>query len=426
MTGNYEYDAIGELFRQRLENHRTPVDGNGWNEIERRLGHRKDKSVARWWIGGSIAAAAAIALLLMVRTEPAVMVAAEESVPAHYEATSTIVEQEMTDVAQVDVAKPAEKSVQNNALAVLQPTDRKNQTNELALNDSMISSFNDSMIAFGEPDEVPLFHYSIIPLFNDSVTRLLSHSVTQEKLNLSLLDDEDLTIAGKTDKWMLVAVLGTGGYTYGNNDENRIFEQNASVTKASIGNDYAANLSHNIRSFDYMTMGDFKTINHLPPFSLGMTARKSLGRYGAIESGLVYNYLMSHFVWSDWANNNVRQTLHYVGIPVNMILYPQSNPKPNWRFYVASGFMIEKGVRAVYRQKTQREGEQRITTVRSSIDGMQWSLTGALGINYRVVKGFSFYFEPRLGYFFKNNQPISIRTEWPVNFSINMGLNYEL
>jgi len=379
----------------------------------------------------------------VVRTvthEPSVVIATEESVSAHHEAIPTITEQEMTDVAHVDVARPVEKPVQNSALAVLQHTGREDQTNEIMIqlfNDSIIQPFNDSMIAFGEPHEVQPFNDSMIalgesdgvPLFNDSVTQLLRPSVIQEKMNVSLVDDlleEDLTMSKKTNKWMLVAVLGAGGYANGMNEENKIYNEKASVSKASTGNNYATNLSHSIRSFDYMTMGDFKTINHLPPFSLGMTARKSLGRYGAVESGLVYNCLVSNFAWSDWTDYHVRQTLHYVGIPVNMVLYPQSSPKPNWRFYIASGFMVEKGLRAVYRQKNQREGEQRITIVRTSIDGLQWSLSGALGVNYRLVKGFSFYLEPRLGYFFKNNQPISMRTEWPVNFSINMGLNYEL
>jgi len=156
-----------------------------------------------------------------------------------------------------------------------------------------------------------------------------------------------------------------------------------------------------------------------------MTARKSLGQNGGFESGLVYNCLISNFTWSDWADYHVRQTLHYVGIPFNFVGYFNQS-KNNWRVYVSGGFMVEKGVRAVYRQNRQSWGEQRITIVRSSIDGLQWSLSSALGVNYRLVKGFSLYLEPRLGYYFKNNQPISIRTEWPVNFSINMGLNYEL
>ena len=141
-----------------------------------------------------------------------------------------------------------------------------------------------------------------------------------------------------------------------------------------------------------------------------------------METGLVYTYLASHF---EWSCHDVHQSLHYLGIPINMVVYLW-NSKPNWRIYLSGGFMAEKGLRAVYRQERQIQSEHRITTVRSSIDGLQWSLNGGLGVNYRFEKGWGIYFEPRAGYSFDNNQPISIRTEWPVYFGIHLGLNYQL
>ena len=171
-----------------------------------------------------------------------------------------------------------------------------------------------------------------------------------------------------------------------------------------------------------MSREEFTKLSHRPPLSLGVTARKSHGKHGAFESGLVYTCLVSHF---EWSGHHVQQSLHYVGIPLNVIVYT-GNFKSNWQVYISGGFMVEKGLRAVYRQEREIPSEHRVTTVRSHITGLQGSLNGALGVNYKLEKGWGLYFEPRLGYSFDCSQPVSIRTEYPFYFGINLGLNYEL
>ena len=422
MTGNYEYDAIGELFRQRFENHQMPVDDNDWDEIERRLGHKKNKSIKWLWIGGS-AAAAAVALLVIINTvtyEPAVMIATEKSVPA----------------------------VQNETIPIITAQET---TDDSIFNDSKIPLFNDSMIAFDEFVGIPfindsvtqLLSYSVIPSFNDSVTQLLSysatpslndsvtqslsHSVTQSLSYSITVDDifeEDDLPAKKTDKWLLAAAFGMGGYA--DNSSNILVYDTYQAPSDYLGlsgsnNEYATDLSNSIQPFRFMDREDFTNLTHLPPLSFGITARKNLGKYGGVESGLVYTYLSSRFEWSGY---DVHQYLHYLGIPVNMVVY-LGNSKSNWRVYLSGGFMVEKGLRAIYRQERQIQSEHRITTVRSHIPGLQWSLNGGLGINYKLEKGWGIYFEPRFGFSFDCNQPVSIRTEYPIYFGVNLGLNYE-
>jgi hypothetical protein len=167
---------------------------------------------------------------------------------------------------------------------------------------------------------------------------------------------------------------------------------------------------------------DFTNISHTLPFSVGITARKMLGNSVAVESGLVYTFLSSRFDWTDYT---AYQTLHYLGIPVNLIVYFGNPNYRNWRFYLLGGFTVEKGLRAIYKQE-ERQGNNNPITVRSSLDGFQWSLNGSLGISYTLEKNWSIHFEPRLAYSFDNNQPVSVRTEHPIYFGINLGLNYKL
>ena len=175
-----------------------------------------------------------------------------------------------------------------------------------------------------------------------------------------------------------------------------------------------------------MTKDDFTNISHSPPFSFGIMASKSREDGAGLEFGLVYTYLASRFDWSNWSNNRAYQGLHYIGIPVNLVGYLGKSKPDKWRVYLSGGIMVEKGLRAVYRQEMRSGNEIRNTTVRSSINGLQWSLNGGMGITRRLEKGFGIYIEPRVGYSFDNKQPISIRTESPVYFGINFGLNYKL
>ena len=410
MIGYSENDALGELFRQRLENHQMPVDSDGWDEIERRMGKRKNKAVVWLWSAG--AAAAAIVALVMIGRP----VADETAVMA--------VSQQITTE---ETGKTENQSTIEDYTVQLLPS----ASSQARFNDStsMRTVESVAILAHNKID-----NQIVAELISDSVIQLLSYSDITEKeipkLDISLVEDwpeEDGTFTKKTEKWLLAAAFGASGYTngYANDPSDGPASSGTSFQKMGLsgsGNEYAADMVSSVPSFNHMPKNAFADISHRPPLSIGVTARKSLGKSVGIESGLVYTCLMSHFKWPD---HDARQSLHYVGVPVNMAVYLWKS-NPNWRMYLSGGFTVEKGLRAVYRQERQMLSEHRITTVKSSIDGWQWSLNSAWGIIYRLEKGFGIYFEPRVGYSFDCNQPVSIRTEWPVYFGVNLGLNYEL
>ena len=404
---NNEFDAMGELFRQKLENYRIAIDSNDFDEVKRRMGKRKNKAIIWLWSGGAMAAAASIAALLIVG-QPEVddtqifNVSKNTDTEQQYDATITI--------PIVSIVAEQETTKSSSELAT--------QADFIPSNDLPIPALSAAV----EAD--PLFEPQILP--SDTVISLSNNSVFA-MLDASLVEDRaenEEIYAKKTEKWLLVALFGAGNFASGINEENSLLAGNASINGESAGNEYAVNLSNNIQSFEHMSVSDFSKINHLPPITIGFMLRKNIGKAGGVETGLIYNCLKSHFAWSSRSEYDVRQSLHYAGIPVNLVGYLNNNAKTNWRVYVSGGIVVEKGVHAVYRQERKLNNEIRTTTVRSSIDGFQWSLNGAIGVNYRLEKGFGIYLEPRVGYFFKNNQPISIRTEWPVNFGVSFGVNY--
>ena len=223
----------------------------------------------------------------------------------------------------------------------------------------------------------------------------------------------------------MAAAFGLGGYTKGVGlfeDTPPTNSPNSDFAIRSSGNSYAAELSQNVISFNNMSKDNFTNISHNPPFSFGMMARKNFEKNG-IETGLVYTHLASRF---DFWNYNVHQRLHYIGLPVNLLGYFENSKPDAWRVYLSAGFMVEKGLRAIYSQELRWVNQIQNTVVKSNINGLQWSLNGGLGVSRRLEKGFGVYFESRVGYSLDNNQPVSIRTEMPVYVGLSFGLNYEL
>jgi len=408
MLNNSEYDALGELFRQRLENHRIPVDGGGWDAIERRLDKGKRKAVIWMWRIGAMAAAAAVAALFILK-QPKIEQTYDiaQSQQSHPETISPSVEQQTENISQSNVP-------------IIQST-----THSKFKNNSITQLITHSKI---DQDSITqLITHSKFE--NDSVTQLIAHSKFGV-LDVSLVadnPDEDETDT-RPEKWLFAAAFGIGGHTDGLNPlEHKDMSSNiASSTSGwkgmGMGNAYANNLSHNIQSFNTMSREQFSYYNHRPPFSFGVTVRKNPGKVVGLESGLVYTYLSSNF---KWAGHDAHQSLHYIGIPLNLAVNLW-NANPNWRIYLSGGCMVEKGLRAIYRQERHIPSEHRVTTVRSAIPNLQFSLSSAIGVNYRLDKGWGIYLEPRVGYSFNGNHPVSIRTEWPVYFGVNLGLNYEL
>ena len=425
MAENNKYDAMGELFHQKLKHHQIPVDDNGWNEIERRLDEPKNKAVIWLWLGGT--AAAVVAALLIINlpatkrtTEIAVsqQITPEETKIANHEAIP-IVSQEVTNI---DVVKSAGVPANNSTFTVFQNPSMNNTTQEdfVIDNQTVIQLFNDSAVAENN-QELSTEEYKPSETIPEK---------EMPKLNIWLTEEE--TVAKRDKKWLLAASFGMGRADEFQNSQastptiGSAQPPKVEDSKGIYNNSYATEMSANVRSFEYLSKNDFTNVSHNPPLSVGLTVRKNLGRKGGVETGLVYTNLVSHFEWSDWSRYTVRQNLHYVGIPLNLAVYILDR-NPNWRIYLSGGFTVEKGLRAIYRQERQWGSQvQNTTAKKNSIDGLQWSLNSALGVNYKIEKGWGIYFEPRVGYSFDCDQPASIRTEWPVYFGINLGLNYEL
>ena len=448
MSENIKYDALSELFRQKLENHQIEVDKDDWYIIKSRLYNSKNSNIR--WLWSAVAAAAAITAFVVLfnpftKTESETIVSqnithknieinSEPLIESDRDNHTTKTENNLSIETEKQTVKDNHTTKTENNLSIETEKQivKNNQTNEKYLTSHLIEIERD---VYTYEDSGQVKEIETAPLYNDLNDKLLSDSYSQIlnnsdkkadtidlereilKFYLSLSDKEVAPHTQKSEKWLLAAGFGVGGYS---DVLNYNLKENSESLYFDGRNEYATTMSEKIVSFDEMDKNDFTKINHLPPLSFRITAQKTINNRCGIESGLLYTYLSSRF---EWDNYNVHQSLHYLGIPVNikLILW---NLNHNWNIYSSAGIVIEKGLRAIYRQEI--ISEERFTKAESSIKGLQWAVNGALGINYKLVKGWGLFFEPRIGYSFKNEQPISIRTEYPFHFGISIGLNYEL
>ncbi|MCL2727584.1 MAG: hypothetical protein FWD56_04290 [Bacteroidales bacterium] len=409
MNDNREFDALGELFFRKLESHRMDVGGAGWGEVERRLNKPKNRTVVWLWRSGAVAAAAILAFLLF--NEP---FSKQEVIPDGSQKMALV--DELPEVREAEIADPqiitATPLIEYSIKKIAVTADL--QEILLALEQEI-----------AETTDNPIIESTTVATVPDTPKERRAPAS-----DLILIENlhKDISTTKKDRGWTLAVNANTssgrsqsfinGYYT----DQQYGYSQ---TIKSSGNNDYAADLSASIESLEKIYMSHFASIRHMPPVSFGVNVRKKIGKQIDLESGIVYTFLSSRLSWSGSDTNcEVRQSLHYVGVPANIVVSLWNN-RSNWQIYLSSGVMVEKGLRGIYVQDLQTAPRNTFTTVKSSIDGFQWSLNGALGVNYKLSKNIGFYLEPRFGYSFDCDQPISMRTEWPLYVGVGFGVNYQ-
>jgi hypothetical protein len=169
-----------------------------------------------------------------------------------------------------------------------------------------------------------------------------------------------------------------------------------------------------------LTPNHFRNKDYLPPFTAGLSAQMSLSEDVAVKSGMMYTSLMTRLSGSNAGDYRAEVNLHYLGIPADLVwsFFKQSK----WELYVSGGGMLEKGIRTEFKQYQNWDDVEMNTSANTDVDGVQWSLNGTLGIGYMLQKNIALFFDPKVSYYFENDQPYSIRKELPVLVSLNTGL----
>lgn len=139
-----------------------------------------------------------------------------------------------------------------------------------------------------------------------------------------------------------------------------------------------------------------------------LLSRKFYGEYTKVENGQI----------TEPVRSNIRNTQHYVGIPVNAYYNIVENRFVN--FYAYAGGAVEKCVTDEYRVLAKD------IIHKEPVKGVQLSADLGIGVEFMLGKHLGIYLDPSLRYYFNCNQPKSIRTAQPLMLGFEMGLRARL
>lgn len=440
---NDRLDDFSKLLKHKLEDHRIPVDDDCWNVIEQRMKPVKKRHVLRWAV--SSAAVAAILLLLLLfpfkGDEPDTTASTRiitDSVPV------SSIRQENRTLAKA--AEPVEENKKKESKRNQYTTTKKSSGSVQLISQQVSDAVSDINGSSGttktvensllQTDTVQLADVSnsfvIADPDKESGLPVADSVPSQEhKVVKKNYEPPKILVAkkDKQDKWLLAASFSSGGRaSFGGEamkQSNYLFSsfQPPAMSDAMSDATDPSLLSSNATE-KFVAYSGFTNVSHSMPLSFGVTVRKDINDRIALETGLVYTYLSTKFSM-DGTYQNAKQDLHYLGLPVNMVVYLWNNPK--WNIYASAGGMAEKGLRLNYTQYVAQKGDNNPSklSVSETVKGLQWSLNASVGITYKFYENWGLYFEPRYSYFFDNNQPFSIRTDNSHVFGLSAGFRYE-
>lgn len=423
-------DPFSELIKQKLEGHHMPVDADVWTQLEDKLHKKRRKPIFWWFVIGS---AAMLALLFSIQplvddstnelsyeqiqkqnipdkklSEPKNNTTGKNTKSTTIDYAKVQEEQNLSmrqdqQGRSVDVRGKQEKDLNLKELIVDKKTDNSTATQRLYLSNS------EEKINGNEGAK-------------STIAQASTDSLVNSKKNIKKLDElpaiESKDVSEPKPKkkrnWLLAAAFGSGG-------SSTVASSN-DMFLSEVGNRHLVKAATNYTRI--LTADDFSYKNFSAPLSFGVTLRKEITNHLGVETGLVYTYLSTSFEENGVSHYDANLSLHYLGIPLNLIVPIWKDKK--WEVYFSGGGMVEKGLRSIYIQN-EYIGSQIITTdARTKIEGFQWSANATFGGMYNLYRNIGIYFEPKFSYYFDNDQPVSARTDQPVVMGLTAGVRFKL
>lgn len=418
-------DLFSQIFKEKLENHEMKVDDTIWSGIEQKMEISNKRGIKPlwYWISGGVAAA--IVLLFIFNPFN------DKNLTNQLSNSINFQKNESNQKVETPIIQPKVKEKSQNLVKVLNSKKRGNnfenrsknkqlQKSETSAIGKSTSNENQSM-----DDEKPKTQLALNEGDNQSQKEVSTSKKENENFSnqsiQSLQEHNDLPQnsvevkkSSKKKAFFLALSFGSeGGFSS--------TSQNLKPTNPLVLNSFSlSNEGVQMQYFNILDRKDYSQVRYNLPVSFSITFFKPINEFWGWETGLTYTYLSSDYYRPGSVSYHGNLQLHYLGIPLNarVVLFNRRD----WNIYLSAGGMIEKGLHSTYRQETIGGNYPTTMKTESSIDGLQWSLDGAMGIDYKIQRNISLFVEPKITYYLQNNQPMSSRTEMPLNVGLNGGL----
>jgi hypothetical protein len=240
-----------------------------------------------------------------------------------------------------------------------------------------------------------------------------SHSKTTDSQTFENIDweEDDKTVKKIRTSFVLSGVAGTNTPQQGGGlsplKGPAIFKSPTKTTVEPTSADYTYGIP--------LSFGAGVKLHFTKRWSLGMGLNYTLlscrfsGKYTKVENDIA----------SLPVSAKVRNTQHYVGIPINAYYDIVSRDFIN--LYAYAGGAVEKCVRNSYEVQTTP-----VINHSENVGGVQLSANAGIGVEFMLGRYVGLYLDPSLRYYFNCKQPKSIRTAQPLMLGFEMGLRFKI
>lgn len=399
-----------DILRQKMEGHQKNPPEGLWEGISEQMGLtqspvRKNPVIRRWYYG---AAAAILALAgFFVFNDPQ---SVEE--PQVADIVKPVSEGSVTTREAVEPAEsPAQVSPYYNK-GISTPINRivsapllaKANVTPTAMEEAVTEKIPEAVAEQEEVEETDNLQKVVAESESKETEIRQAEEQLRRKYDQSLNQSYTPVTASSTssDRWS-VALKASGGLLAANASEQTkpIFYDNSVAGDENNGYDeIVPAYGKKIKPYR-MTE---RVADHHLPIQLGLSVHYQLSEKTALLSGINYTYLYSKFNVPLYENGEYEQKLRYLGIPFGVA--QQLWNKNRFYLYASAGVMLEKCL---------------------NDEPWQWSVNGALGVEYRMSKQVGFYLEPSLGYYFDDGTSLEhYFKEHPLTPSLEFGLRMHL
>ena len=398
------------LMRAILEGGQEEVPGRVWDAVSERLDEAAavrngSRSVTLWWRRAGIAvaamAAAAAGILVLNRPESA------DIIPA---------------------------ASQSDMIAVVQPEVIMNEEAEELIQESSIVSktsgakllaYAPEIVKTSEPAEIVVENTpaETVSFAEDQPSvqqeaaekkaeRRSSPAASEEKVHFPEIweDDEPQSRGVKT----AFTISGITGASSSQNGAGTGINKAPALTLAPTQTGIREK-ANNARYGLPVSVGAGVKFDFTPRWSLGVglnytcLTRTFDGTYSHVnEAGIVDNVV----------NSDIRNSQHYLGIPVNAYFNILDSKHVN--FYTYAGGSVEKCISDKYNVLSSN------IIHKEPAKGVQLSANLGLGAEFMLGQHVGLYIDPSVRYYFDCNQPKSIRTDQPLMFGVELGCRFRL
>lgn len=167
--------------------------------------------------------------------------------------------------------------------------------------------------------------------------------------------------------------------------------------------------------------------SHKLPVKFGISFRYGFNNRIGVESGLTYTLLNSTFTTAAGATNGNttgKQTLHYIGIPLN-VTYNIIGTRL-FNVYASAGGAMEKAVGGYFETTGHVDGKRSETNrIALKPKELQWSVNASAGAQVNVLNQLGLFVEPGISYRIPSGSHVrSIYTDKQLDFSIGFGIRF--